>query len=65
MTHAQMERELAHATGESLATIRRHGFQLVEPPVTSPRLIDWDELDADRVSIVPQRSRQHRRLIAA
>jgi hypothetical protein len=65
MTHAEMERELSRSTGESLATIRRRGFQLVEPPVARPRLVDWDELDAERVSIVPQRSRQNRRLIAA
>ena len=61
MTHAQMERELAHATGESLTTIRRRGFQLVEPPVLSPQFVNWDELDAERVAVVPQRSREHRR----
>jgi len=61
MTHAQMERELAHATGESLTTIRSRGFQLVEPPVLSPQLVDWDELDAQRVAVVPQRSRERRR----
>jgi hypothetical protein len=65
MTHAEMERELSRSTGESLATIRRRGFQLVEPPVAGPQLVDWDELDAERVSIVPQRSRQNLRLIAA
>ena len=65
MTHAQMERELAHATGESLATIRRHGFQLVEPPLASPQLVDWDELDAERVAMIPQRSTQNRQLVAA
>ena len=64
MTHAQMERELARATGESLATIRRRGFQLVEPPMASPQLVDWDELDADRVAVVPQRSRQNLRAAA-
>jgi len=64
MTHNQMERELSRATGESLATIRRHGFQLVEPPMASPQLVDWDELDADRVAFVPQRSRQRRQLAA-
>ena len=65
MTHAQMERELSRTTGESLTTIRRRGFQLVEPPVPSPQLVDWDELDAERVAVVPQRSRQERRLAAA
>ena len=65
MTHAQMERELARTTGESLGTIRRHGFQLVEPPVLCPQLVDWDELDAERVAVLPQRSRQTRQLAAA
>ena len=62
MTHAEMERELAHTTGESLAMIRRRGFQLIEPPPLDPRFVDWDELDAERVAVIPQRSRQNRRL---
>ncbi len=61
MTHAQMERELSRTTGETLATIRRQGFQLVEPPTLSPQLVDWDALDGNRVAVVPQRSRERRR----
>ena len=60
MTQAEMERELAEVTGESLGTIRRHGFQLVEPPVVYPRIVDWDELHEDRVAVLPQRSRSRR-----
>ena len=60
MTQAEMERELAEVTGESLGTIRRRGFQLVEPPVVYPRIVDWDELHEDRVAVLPQRSRSHR-----
>ena len=56
MTQAEMERELAEITGESLGTIRRRGFQLVEP-VVYPRIVDWDRLHEDRVAVVPQRSR--------
>lgn len=37
MTHAQMERELSRATGESLGTIHRRGFPLVESPQPNPR----------------------------
>src|ERR1700738_1682290 len=44
MTHAQMERELSRTTGESLSTIRRRGFQLIEPPAVSPLTVDWDAL---------------------
>ena len=60
MTQAELERELAEVTGESLDTIRRHGFQLVEPPVVYPRIVDWDELHEDRVAVLPQRSRSRR-----
>jgi hypothetical protein len=59
-----MERELARATGESLNTLRHRGFQLVEPPVIAPLTVDWDELDAQRVSVIPQRSRELRRRAA-
>ena len=31
MTQQQLDREVAQATGESLATVRRHGFSLVTP----------------------------------
>ncbi len=61
MTHAQMERELSRTTGESLSTIRRRGFQLIEPPAVSPLTVDWDALDGDRVAVLPQRSREPRR----
>ena len=66
MTQTEMERELAEVTGESLGTIRRRGFQLVEPPVSvsDPQFVDWDTLHQDRVAVLPQRSRS-RRLLAA
>ncbi len=44
MTQAEMERELAHATGESVNTIRNRGFSLVEVPDLEPLVIDWDEI---------------------
>ena len=65
MTQAEMERELSVVTGESLSTIRRRGFQLVEPPVSYPRIIDWDVLNEDRVSVLPQRGQTHSRRLAA
>jgi len=51
MTQAQLEREVAVATGEELNEIRRLGFSLaddLEPafdpePPTLPHVIDWDE----------------------
>ncbi len=57
MTQRQLEREVAHATGESLATIRRHGFSLVTPlalfdpdsdGMAEPQIVDFDQLDAER-----------------
>jgi len=51
MSTDQLEREIAQATGESLRTIRRRGFQLAMPlvvefdpePCAEPATIDWDE----------------------
>ena len=48
MTQAQFERELAEQTGESRATLRHHGFQLVKPPELEPLVVDWDALDSER-----------------
>lgn len=61
MTQAELERELAHTTGESLATIRSRGFQLVEAPEVAPLTIDWDALQqvepARRMQRPPRRQR--------
>ena len=56
MSQLEMERELARNTGESLITIRRRGFQLMEIPDLKPLVVDWDEIDADRTSVLPQRN---------
>lgn len=58
MSQAELERELALKTGESLGTIRRHGFSLVTPLkvfepdddelALPPQTVDWDQVDADR-----------------
>lgn len=53
MTQSELERELAHATGETKATIRDRGFSVVIPPDLEPLTIDWDELDAQRYAIFP------------
>ena len=60
MSQAELERELARHTGESVRTLRRRGFQYVEVPDLKPLVVDWDELDEGRTSYVPQRSRAHR-----
>jgi hypothetical protein len=58
MSQAEMERELAHKTGESISTIRRRGFSLVTPLrvfdpdadelALPPQMVDWDQIEADR-----------------
>jgi hypothetical protein len=42
--NAELERELATATGESVSLIRRRGFQLVEPPELETT--GWPRIDA-------------------
>lgn len=56
MTQRELERELARKTGETMDTIRRRGFSLVELPDSEPQVVDWDELEAERVGIFPGRS---------
>ena len=58
MSQAELERELAHKTGESLGTIRRRGFSLVTPltvfdpdadeQALPPQMVDWDQIEAER-----------------
>lgn len=57
MTQHQLDREIARATGESVATIQRLGFFLDEPhhdlsdPThedLGPHVIDWDALEQAR-----------------
>lgn len=59
MTQRDLNRAVAHSTGETVTEISRRGFVSLddldrdcEPP------IDWDELEANRnVNIFPQRKR--------
>lgn len=58
MTQAEMEHEVANKMGESVSTIRRHGFSLVTPLrvfdpdvdelARPPQWVDWDQAEADR-----------------
>lgn len=48
MTQAELEREIAHSTGEDLGEIRRRGFSLASIDVDldeddrQPLVLDWD-----------------------
>ena len=64
MTQARLNLSVARATGESLRTIRNHGFSIADPanvnfdpePYATPAVVDWDERDANRLTILPNRS---------
>ena len=58
MKQTDLNRAVALATGETIATVKRLGFLLSEPQETvdpdsetlGPQVIDWDELDNHRLS---------------
>jgi hypothetical protein len=60
MTQVDLEHEVAAKMGESVSTIRRHGFSLVTPLMVFDaeandvpcRTVDWDRLEADRYARV-------------
>ena len=64
MTQASLDRCVARATGESLKTIRSRGFSIADPavaaydpePCSPPAIVDWDQVAADRLAILPNRS---------
>ncbi len=60
MTQAELNRAVAAATGESVRTIAEMGFvELAAVPIErEPLVVDWDQLDAQRVGVLPQRQRQ-------
>ncbi len=70
MTQRLLERAVALATGEALATIRNRGFSLLDPTASlddfdalpKPRTVNWDQVDANRPGYLPQRARLHRKL---
>ncbi len=62
MTQSEVDREVSRATGESVSTIRKMGFGLLEPNTPEPRTIDWDELQAVEL---PRRFHSPRRMAMA
>jgi hypothetical protein len=59
MTQAQLHRAVARATGESLRTIHGMGFVPLAdiPGEREPLVVNWDELDSQRYSVLPQQRR--------
>ena len=57
MSQCELDSAVADATGESLGTIRRRGFSIVDPSLSDfdpepdnlpAQFIDWDQLEAQR-----------------
>lgn len=59
MTQHSLIRAVAEITGESAATIAHLGFcTLTRGPVErEPRIVDWEDMDALRYRVLPQRQR--------
>jgi hypothetical protein len=57
MTQADLNREIAQATGETVATIDSLGFVPLtcSPIEREPLTVDWDEVDQQRVAMFAQR----------
>jgi len=55
MNQAQLEREVAGLTGESIRTVRRLGFHLMEPIPPRPLVVDWDDVEGGRMGLFPLR----------
>ncbi len=55
MTQSELNRAIARVTGESLSTIAHMGFvPLTSVPLErEPLVVDWDELDSQRVATCP------------
>ena len=61
MTQAELDRQVAAKTGETVAEIQRRGFSFVDvgdlesghEPVEIGQHVDWDEQEAERYALLP------------
>jgi hypothetical protein len=61
MTQAELNRQVARATGETVAEIRHMGFSFADeaepgfdPEATEyGQQVDWDAIDAERYALLP------------
>jgi hypothetical protein len=57
MTQAELNREIAAATGESMSTVRHMGFVPLMPVPyerdRDPLVVDWEELEQQRAVLYP------------
>ncbi len=64
MIQAQLDQQVAQATGEDLREVRFRGFSLADPLTVSfdpepcdlpPQMLDWDQVDLERnVALIKQ-----------
>jgi hypothetical protein len=61
MTQRDLNRAVARATGETVTEIARRGFVLLTARrrKRKPLVIDWDQLDAQRIGVLSSRRRAH------
>ena len=57
MTQAELNREIAAVTGESMSTVRHMGFVPLTPVPyerdRDPLVVDWEELERERMMLYP------------
>ncbi|MCE9553076.1 MAG: hypothetical protein K8T91_06815 [Planctomycetes bacterium] len=62
MTQSDLDRQVSRRTGESLSTVRGMGFVPLTPTPyeceSRPNVVDWDEVDAQRVGLFPSGRRR-------
>ena len=60
MTQNDLNRAVAAATGETVKTIAEMGFVPLSgiPIEREPLVVDWDQVQQQRVSVFPQRRRR-------
>jgi hypothetical protein len=60
VTQRELNRAVARATGESLATVTRMGFGRLRTIVEErePLILDWDRVEAERTGLFPPRRRR-------
>ena len=60
MTQNDLNRAVAAATGETVKTIADMGFVPLSgiPIEREPLVVDWDQVQQQRVSVFPQRRRR-------
>ena len=60
MHQNELNRAVARATGESVRTIAQMGFSPLTPlPIDQkPLVVNWDELEAQRVGVLPKQRRR-------